>query len=207
MNCSLQSAVCESSFRIVAGSCQVAWRYCTGPNTGTAYFLGTGLSRTRCHPPMATKLVRRKRKVITTLVGSATYRTSATRSTGGLLTTPLYHRSCHVSLFLQICLAIAALSAHAPSSEWGDGVGLVQWLGKHLGSHQNAVTALLELLAVIPQVTLRPASLHSVVSPLNASTHAYMHGKAMAARNTRTPVHTPTSATVAPGGRCGRRPE
>ncbi|KAJ7520942.1 hypothetical protein O6H91_19G031100 [Diphasiastrum complanatum] len=50
----------------------------------------------------------------------------------------------------QLCLAIAALTMHMGSDEWGNN-GVLQWLGSELGSRPDAVLALLELLTVLPQ--------------------------------------------------------
>ncbi len=54
-------------------------------------------------------------------------------------------------LWLQLCLAMAALAVQLSAEEWGQG-GVVHWLGCELGSQPEAIPVLLELLAVFPQV-------------------------------------------------------
>lgn len=53
---------------------------------------------------------------------------------------------------MQLCLGMVALAVHMPPEEWGTG-GVVQWLGKELGSHADAIPCLLELVTVLPQVS------------------------------------------------------
>jgi len=60
---------------------------------------------------------------------------------------------------LQLCLALAALAAHTPASEWDEGhavgpagSGIVGWLQRQLGTQPDAVPALLEVLTVLVQV-------------------------------------------------------
>ena len=50
----------------------------------------------------------------------------------------------------QLCLALAALALHIPSSEWPGG-SLVRWIGGTLGGLVDAQNILLEVLTVIPQ--------------------------------------------------------
>ncbi|KAG6551513.1 hypothetical protein Mapa_006936 [Marchantia paleacea] len=50
----------------------------------------------------------------------------------------------------QLCLGMVALAVHMAPEEWGTG-GVVQWLGKELGSHADAIPCLLELVTVLPQ--------------------------------------------------------
>ena len=52
----------------------------------------------------------------------------------------------------QLCLAIAAMAAHIPAKQWGQG-GVVGWLAENLGRQpQNvALPCMLELLTVIPE--------------------------------------------------------
>ena len=59
---------------------------------------------------------------------------------------------------VQLCLAFAALVAHVPSSQWGQG-GAVQWLMKKLEnqSPEKSVPIMLEMLTVLPEVC-RPLS-------------------------------------------------
>lgn len=60
----------------------------------------------------------------------------------------------------QLCLAIAAMAAHIPSKQWGQG-GVVMWLAENLGrqSQEVALPCMLELLTVIPEEvgSYRPA--------------------------------------------------
>ncbi|DBA80940.1 TPA: hypothetical protein ACH3X2_007160 [Trebouxia sp. C0005] len=60
----------------------------------------------------------------------------------------------------QLCLAIAAMAAHIPSKQWGQG-GVVMWLAENLGrqSQEVALPCMLELLTVIPEAmgSYRPA--------------------------------------------------
>eukprot|EP00897_Mesotaenium_endlicherianum_P002366 jgi/Mesen1/2157/ME000152S01249 len=58
---------------------------------------------------------------------------------------------CAQTLRTKLCLAIAALAAHAESARWGEGGGIIKWLARQLGSQQDAVEGLIELLAVLPQ--------------------------------------------------------
>ena len=55
----------------------------------------------------------------------------------------------------QLCLAVAALTAHMPPQQWGPG-GSLQWLVQRLSigtdSQQAALPSLLELLTILPQV-------------------------------------------------------
>ncbi|CAI5502615.1 unnamed protein product [Closterium sp. Naga37s-1] len=50
----------------------------------------------------------------------------------------------------QLCLAIAALAAHTPAGEWGEG-GVVYWLRQQLAAQPESAPALLELLTVVVQ--------------------------------------------------------
>ncbi|GMH40699.1 hypothetical protein BSKO_08603 [Bryopsis sp. KO-2023] len=52
----------------------------------------------------------------------------------------------------QLCLALAAFTAHAPASQW-ENVGAVQWFANKLGreSKDVAVPCMLEMLAVLPE--------------------------------------------------------
>ena len=54
----------------------------------------------------------------------------------------------------QLCLAIAAMAAHIPSKQWGQG-GVVMWLAENLGrqSQEVALPCMLELLTVIPEAS------------------------------------------------------
>lgn len=53
----------------------------------------------------------------------------------------------------QLCLAIAALAAHLPAGQWGEG-GVLRWLmDKFSGQDPGmAMSCMLELLTVLPQV-------------------------------------------------------
>lgn len=53
----------------------------------------------------------------------------------------------------QLCLAIAALAAHLPAAQWGEG-GVLRWLmDKFSGQDPGmAMSCMLELLTVLPQV-------------------------------------------------------
>lgn len=60
---------------------------------------------------------------------------------------------------LQLCLALAALAAHTPATEWdegatvgSEGAGIIGWLQRQLGTQPDAVPALLEVLTVLVQV-------------------------------------------------------
>ena len=61
----------------------------------------------------------------------------------------------------QLCLAIAAMAAHIPSRQWGEG-GIVVWLAESLSKQAQdiALPCMLELLTVIPEGCLQ--SLHPV---------------------------------------------
>ena len=54
----------------------------------------------------------------------------------------------------QLCLAIAAMAAHIPSKQWGQG-SVVMWLAENLGrqSQEVALPCMLELLTVIPEAS------------------------------------------------------
>lgn len=84
----------------------------------------------------------------------------------------------------QLCLALAALAVHAPSSEWGSGEGAVKWLAGQLGPRPGedlgraaggSVRALLEVLAVLPQegtsfkLAVRPERRRQFMAELDAS--------------------------------------
>ena len=60
----------------------------------------------------------------------------------------------------QLCLAIAAMAAHIPSRQWGEG-GIVVWLAESLSKQAQdiALPCMLELLTVIPEACL-PASIN-----------------------------------------------
>jgi transportin-3 len=53
----------------------------------------------------------------------------------------------------QLCLAIAALSAHLPAGQWGEG-GVLRWLMNKFSGQDPAMamSCMLELLTVLPQV-------------------------------------------------------
>ncbi len=59
----------------------------------------------------------------------------------------------------QLCLAVAALTAHMPPQQWGPG-GSLQWLVQRLSigtdSQQAALPCLLDLLTILPQVCRHP---------------------------------------------------
>lgn len=63
----------------------------------------------------------------------------------------------------QLCLAIAALAAHLPAAQWGEG-GVLRWLMNRFNGQDPtmAMSCMLELLTVLPQVRCRPfaACLH-----------------------------------------------
>lgn len=54
----------------------------------------------------------------------------------------------------QLCLAMAAMAAHIPAKQWGQG-GIVVWLAEHLSNQAQdvALPCMLELLTVIPEVS------------------------------------------------------
>lgn len=84
----------------------------------------------------------------------------------------------------QLCLAIAAMAAHVPSQQWGQG-GIVQWLADNVGSQSQdiALPCMLELLTVLPEVhCVHRAYLHTylIACPARsavtcAMTHAMTH--------------------------------
>jgi transportin-3 len=53
----------------------------------------------------------------------------------------------------QLCLAIAALAAHLPAAQWGEG-GVLRWLMDKFSGQDPAMamSCMLELLTVLPQV-------------------------------------------------------
>ncbi|KAF5958250.1 hypothetical protein HYC85_005475 [Camellia sinensis] len=65
-------------------------------------------------------------------------------------------KSCLLKLFallrdlLNISLAVAALAAHVPAKDWGDG-GIVNWLRDEMNSHPECIPSFLELLRVLPE--------------------------------------------------------
>lgn len=72
----------------------------------------------------------------------------------------------------QLCLALAGLAAHAPSSKWGEGHGVIQWLANELGSQPDAGSGLLELLTVLPQEAdskVRPERRRQFLEELSAT--------------------------------------
>lgn len=54
----------------------------------------------------------------------------------------------------QLCLAMAALAAHLPAAQWGEG-GVIRWLMERLNGQDPdvAMSCMLELLTVLPQVS------------------------------------------------------
>ena len=70
----------------------------------------------------------------------------------------------------QLCLAIAAMAAHIPSKQWGQG-GVVMWLAENLGrqSQEVALPCMLELLTVIPEASPATRLLQSRRVALHAS--------------------------------------
>ncbi|KAI3438282.1 hypothetical protein D9Q98_000717 [Chlorella vulgaris] len=62
------------------------------------------------------------------------------------------HCSGSAAVRTQLCLAIAALAAHLPASQWGPS-GVVGWLAQRLGGEPQNVSlpCMLELLTVLPQ--------------------------------------------------------
>lgn len=54
---------------------------------------------------------------------------------------------------VQLCLAFAALVAHLPSSQWGQG-GALQWLMNRLEGQppETSVQVMLEMLTILPEV-------------------------------------------------------
>ncbi|GBG59060.1 hypothetical protein CBR_g24406 [Chara braunii] len=75
----------------------------------------------------------------------------------------------------QLCMAIAALAGHMSAADWEQGGGVVKWLAGQLGSPTEAMPAMLELLAVIPQeayslkLALRPERRRQYYAELLAS--------------------------------------
>ena len=55
----------------------------------------------------------------------------------------------------QLCLAVAALVAHMPAAKWGPS-GSLAWLVQHISKDgkEAAVPCLLDLLAILPQVSM-----------------------------------------------------
>lgn len=53
----------------------------------------------------------------------------------------------------QLCLSLAALAAHLPAGQWGEG-GMLRWLMDRMAGRDPAVamSCMLELLTVLPQV-------------------------------------------------------
>lgn len=60
----------------------------------------------------------------------------------------------------QLCLAMAAMAAHVPSKQWGQG-GIVVWLAENLSkqSQDAALPCMLELLTVIPEASAASLSI------------------------------------------------
>lgn len=60
----------------------------------------------------------------------------------------------------QLCLAIAALAAHLPATQWGEG-GVLRWLMDKFSGQDPAMamSCMLELLTVLPQVGVLRACL------------------------------------------------
>ena len=56
---------------------------------------------------------------------------------------------------VQLCLAFAALVAHVPSSQWGQG-GALQWLMNRLEGQpaKTSIPVMLEMLIILPEVCL-----------------------------------------------------
>ena len=54
---------------------------------------------------------------------------------------------------VQLCLAFAALVAHVPSSQWGQG-GVLQWLVKKMEGQdpETSIPVMLEMLTILPEV-------------------------------------------------------
>lgn len=54
---------------------------------------------------------------------------------------------------VQLCLALAALAAHLPAAQWGEG-GVLKWLMDRMNGQDPSValSCMLELLTVLPQV-------------------------------------------------------
>lgn len=74
----------------------------------------------------------------------------------------------------QLCLAIAAMAAHVPSQQWGQG-GIVQWLADSVGRQNQdvALPCMLELLTVLPEVcTVTPPTSTCRFYPTNACSHS-----------------------------------
>jgi hypothetical protein len=85
----------------------------------------------------------------------------------------------------QLCLAIAALAAHLPAVQWGEG-GVLRWLMDKFSSQDPAMamSCMLELLTVLPQVCLVAA----LVQNSSNTGHAVLH---------RTAVHGVITAAAA----------
>lgn len=56
---------------------------------------------------------------------------------------------------VQLCLALAAMCAHMPESQWGAG-GILQWLLSRLEGlpPQTSLPVMLEMLVILPEVML-----------------------------------------------------
>ncbi|MCO5614511.1 hypothetical protein L7F22_068794 [Adiantum nelumboides] len=57
------------------------------------------------------------------------------------------------SVRTQLCLALAALAIHISAEDWGKG-GVMKWLKEELNSTNEGISSLLELLTVLPQVSI-----------------------------------------------------
>ena len=68
----------------------------------------------------------------------------------------LAHASSH-PVRTQLCLAVAALVAHMPPERWAPS-GSVAWLVQHISKDgkEGALSCLLDLLAILPEVSFRP---------------------------------------------------
>ncbi len=55
---------------------------------------------------------------------------------------------------IQLCLAFAALVAHVPSAQWGQG-GALQWLLTQMEGQppETSIPVMLEMLVILPQVS------------------------------------------------------
>lgn len=80
---------------------------------------------------------------------------AAEKLRASLLSLLIHFATGATAVSTQLCLAIAAMAAHVPAQQWGQG-GVVMWLAQNLGqqSQDIALPCMLELLTIIPEASL-----------------------------------------------------